>query len=68
MEPCGPVEACNGTALPLPLPLPFTLYVKYLNFILIIYLYRITMEVLSTICNTRSRNFQSTNNYTCKQL
>jgi len=24
LEPPGPVQACNGTALPLPLPLPFT--------------------------------------------
>jgi hypothetical protein len=23
LEPCGPVQPCNGTALPLPLPLPF---------------------------------------------
>ena len=23
LEPCGPVQACNVTALPLPLPLPF---------------------------------------------
>jgi hypothetical protein len=25
LEPSGPLQACNGTALPLPLPLPFTL-------------------------------------------
>ena len=24
LEPSGPVQACNGTALPLPLPVPFT--------------------------------------------
>jgi len=23
LEPCGPVQACNGTALPLPLPAEF---------------------------------------------
>jgi hypothetical protein len=27
LEPCGPVQACNGTALPLSLPLPNTLIV-----------------------------------------
>jgi hypothetical protein len=24
LEPSGPLQACNGTALPLPLPLPFS--------------------------------------------
>jgi len=31
-------------------------------------LYRITTNILTTICNTRSRNFQSTNNCTYKPL
>jgi hypothetical protein len=32
------------------------------------YLYRITTNILTTICNTRSRNFQGTNNCTYKPL
>ena len=29
LEPSGPLQACNGTALPLPLPLSFTVVLKY---------------------------------------
>ena len=46
-----------------------THYVKisYPNFILI-FLYRITTNILTTICNTRYRNFQSTNKCTYRPL